>query len=147
MYLIYGKIQNVLYVLYSVTSISGDTPKFLEMMKLISFVGTLTQTRMGGGRLTFPSKGPMIVHYVFLMAKSKSFVFFFFIIIIFFFFSIIISRDSANYVIKIFMLISLECSLAQTRMAFGRVTLVKQFILYFWSFENSMNILKKIRNK
>ena len=46
---------------------------FLQMIMLISFVDTLTQTRMGVGRVTFPSKGPMRGQYVFHMTKSQSF--------------------------------------------------------------------------
>ena len=53
------------------------------------------------------------------------------VFIVFFLFSIIISGDTASYFIKMFMLISLclfilislECTLAQTRMGFGRLTL------------------------
>ena len=33
---------------------------FLGMIMLISKIGTLTQTRMGLGRVTFSSKGPMM---------------------------------------------------------------------------------------
>ena len=40
-----------------------------------------------------------------------------------FIFSISISGDSASYFIKTIMLMSLECTVAQTRMGFGRVTL------------------------
>ena len=40
---------------------------------LISLKGTLTQPRMGVGRVTLPSKGPMRDQYVFVMAKSKRF--------------------------------------------------------------------------
>ena len=42
---------------------------FLKMSLLISLAGTLTQARMGVGRVTFLSKGSMGGHYVFLMAK------------------------------------------------------------------------------
>ena len=41
-------------------------------------------------------------------------------------FSIIISRGSASYFTEMIMLISLACTLAQTRMVFGRVTLPSQ---------------------
>ena len=43
------------------------------MIRFISFVGTLTETRIGVGMVTFPSKGPMWDKYVFFMAKSQSF--------------------------------------------------------------------------
>ena len=39
------------------------------MSMLISLVGILTQARMGVGRVTFLSIGPMRGQYVFLMAK------------------------------------------------------------------------------
>ena len=47
---------------------------FFEMIMLIRFVGTLTRTTMGVGRVTFACKGPMIGQYVFVMAKSQSFI-------------------------------------------------------------------------
>ena len=83
------------------------------MFMLISLECTQAQTRMGFGRVTLPSKGPMRGQYVFLMTKSRSF---------YILFSISISGDSASYFIEMFMLISLEYTLAQTRMGFGRVT-------------------------
>ena len=46
----------------------------------------LTQTRMGIGRVIFPSKGPLGGLYVFIMAKSLS---------VYTFFSVVISGDSA----------------------------------------------------
>ena len=94
------------------------------MFMLISLECTPAQERMGFGSVTspikgstrchYPSKGPMRGHYVFLMAKSKVFVGFLFLIII--------SGDPATYLIEVFMVISLEYTLAQTRMGFGRVT-------------------------
>ena len=39
---------------------------------LISKIGTLTQTIIGLGRVTFSSKGPMRGHYVFLTAKYRN---------------------------------------------------------------------------
>ena len=45
---------------------------FLKM--IISFVGTLTRTTMGVGRVTFPSKGPMIGQYAFSMANPELFI-------------------------------------------------------------------------
>ena len=52
--------------------------------------------------------------------------FFFFCFFFFFFFQMIITEDSASYFIEMFMLISLECTLAQTRMEFGRATLPRK---------------------
>ena len=66
--------------------------------------------------VTLPSKGPMRTQYVFVMAKAQPF-------FIGFLFSIGISGDSASYLIQINMLISLEYTMAQTKMVFGRVTL------------------------
>ena len=43
-----------------------------------------------------------------------------------FLFSICISGDSASYFIQMIMLITLEYTLAQTRMMFGRVTLPRK---------------------
>ena len=65
------------------------------MFMLISLECTLAQTRMGFGRVTLPSKGPMRGQYVFLMTKSQSF---------YILFSISISGDSASYFIEMFML-------------------------------------------
>ena len=53
--------------------------------------------------------------YVFVMAKSQSF--------IGFLLSISISGDSASYFIQMSLLISFEYTLAQTRMVFSKVTL------------------------
>ena len=50
---------------------------FLKMSILISLVGILTQARMGVGRFTFLSKGPMRGQYVFLTAKNMLFMDFF----------------------------------------------------------------------
>ena len=43
------------------------------MIKLICLVCTLTKTRMGVGRITFPSMGLMKGQYVFLVTNPKSF--------------------------------------------------------------------------
>ena len=88
---------------------------FPEMIMLISFVSTLTQTTMGVGRVTFPSKGPIGDQYVFFVAKSQSF-----ICVIF---SNIISGGSTSCFIEIVMLISFEYILTQTRFGLCRVTL------------------------
>ena len=45
----------------------------LEMSRLISFVFTLTETRIGVGMVTFPSNGPMWGQNIFFMAKSQRF--------------------------------------------------------------------------
>ena len=67
--------SEVLCFVFSITStISGDSASyFLEMNMLISLKSTLTQTGMGVGRVTLPSKGSMRGQYVFLMAKSQMF--------------------------------------------------------------------------
>ena len=46
---------------------------FLEMNILINLKGTLSQTEMGIGRVSLPSKGPMRGQYVFLMEKFQIF--------------------------------------------------------------------------
>ena len=78
------------------------------MTKLISLVCTLTQTRMGVDRVTFPSMGLMKGQYVFLVTNPKVFIYT----------SFIISRGSSSDFIKMRMLISLECTctLFKTRM-------------------------------
>ena len=43
------------------------------MVMLISLEGTLTQTRLGVGRVTLPSKEPMRGQYICFIAKSPSF--------------------------------------------------------------------------
>ena len=54
--------------------ISGDSVSYLlEMVVLISLESTLTQTRLGVGRVTLPSYGPMRGQYIFFMSKSQSF--------------------------------------------------------------------------
>ena len=42
---------------------------YVKLLRFHYAIGTLTQTRMGLGRVTFSSKGPMRSQYVFLMAK------------------------------------------------------------------------------
>ena len=68
------------------------------MIRLISFVGTLTEIGIGVGIVTFPSKRPMWGEYVFFMANSQSF-------FICFTFSVIISRGSASFFIEMVMLL------------------------------------------
>ena len=88
--------------------ISGDSVSYLhEMVVLISLDGTLTQTRIGTGRVTFPSKRTMTGQYGVLIAKFQIF--------IRFIFAIVISGDSAFYYNEKITLISLECTLTQTR--------------------------------
>ena len=70
------------------------------MIKLISLVCTLTQTKMGVGRVAFPSMGLMKGQYVFLVTIPK----FSYIL------SFIISGGSSSDFIKMRMLISLECT-------------------------------------
>ena len=59
----------IFFFVFSIT-ISGDyVPYFLEMNMLISLKGTLSQTGMGVGRVSLPSKGPIGGEYIFLMVK------------------------------------------------------------------------------
>ena len=68
---LWQSLELFLCFIFSVT-ISGDSVYyFLEMIMLISLKGTLNQTRMGVGRVTLPSKGPVRGHFVFLVAKSQ----------------------------------------------------------------------------
>ena len=46
---------------------------FLKTSMLISLVGILSQAKMGVGRVTFLSKGPMRGQYVFITAKHVLF--------------------------------------------------------------------------
>ena len=56
------------------SSISRDSASyFLEVIMLISFVGTQTRTTTGVGSVTFPIKRPMVDQYVLFMAKSQRF--------------------------------------------------------------------------
>ena len=53
---------------------SGDSASyFLGIIMLISKIGTLTQIRMGEGRVTFSIKGPMRGQYASLIAKCSNF--------------------------------------------------------------------------
>ena len=76
--LIMAKSQSV-YTFYFYIYYSRDS-YFLEMVMLISLEGSLTQTKMGVGRVTLPSKGPARSQYICLMGKSQSFVGFLFLI-------------------------------------------------------------------
>ena len=53
----YGKIPNVLVSFVFSYYFWRLSLYFLEIIMLISFVGTLTLTRMGVGRVTFPGEG------------------------------------------------------------------------------------------
>ena len=80
---------------------------------LISLVCTLTQTRMGVGRVIFLSKGPMrdqCFPYCKIRALYGRFLLH------------IISADSVSYFLKMIMLISLLDTLTQTRIDIDRVT-------------------------
>ena len=79
---------------------------------LISFEYTLAQT-IGVIGVTLPSKGPMRDQYV-LLQNLKVFTVFS---------PINISGDSVSFFIQMIMLISLEYTLAHTRMVFGRVNI------------------------
>ena len=78
------------------------------MSMFISLVGIPTQARMGVGRVTFLSIGPMKGQYFFLMAKYNLFMDVFY--------SVIISTDSVSYCLKMSMHITLVGTLTQTRM-------------------------------
>ena len=75
---------------------------------LISLVGILSQDRMGVGRVTFLSKGPVRVN-MFSLRQNTYFLWTFSI-------SVIISADSLSYCLKMIMLITLVGTLTQTRL-------------------------------
>ena len=56
----HGKTQSFVWKFYILIIIYEDSASyFLKMIMLINFVGTLTQAKMGVGRITFPSEGSM----------------------------------------------------------------------------------------
>ena len=68
--------QNILIVWtfhISIIISTDSASHFLKTSMLISLVGILTQARMGVGRVTFLSKGPMRGQYVFITAKYMLF--------------------------------------------------------------------------
>ena len=73
---------------------------FLERNMLTSYVGPLTQTRIGVSSVTVLSTGPVSGQYVFLIPKSRN-------VYIFSIFSYTYN-DSAFYFTEIIVLISLE---------------------------------------
>ena len=79
------------------------------MIMLINFVGTLTQAKMGVGRITFSTEGSLRGQYVFYELCIDIFYF-------------NISTDSVSCFFKMITLISLIGTLTQTRMGIGRVT-------------------------
>ena len=56
----------------SIVLMSHSSSYFLERNILTSYVGPLTQTRIGVSSVTVPSMGPMRGHYVFLIPKSRN---------------------------------------------------------------------------
>ena len=72
---------------------------FQILFPLTQTLISLTQARMGIGRVTFPSKGPIRGQNIFLMAQSQIF--------ICFIHSILRSEDSASYFLRMIILISL----------------------------------------
>ena len=53
----------------SIIILGNSFSYFLELVMLISKVGTLMQTKMGDGSATFSNFGPKMGQYVFLTAK------------------------------------------------------------------------------
>ena len=58
-------------VLYFNRHSEDSASYFLKMIMLINFVGTLTQAKMGVGRITFPSEGSVRGKYVFFSANYE----------------------------------------------------------------------------
>ena len=76
----------------------------------------LTQNKLVVEMVTFLLKRPMRGQYVFIMAKSRAFY-------MFYIFNYYVWRLRASYFLEMNMLISLKCTLTQTRMGLGRVAL------------------------
>ena len=58
-------------ILYQNIIFSVSAFYFLEMSMLIILVGTMTQSRIGVGCITFPRVGPRRGQYAFLMSQSR----------------------------------------------------------------------------
>ena len=99
--------------LFSISVSRDSASYFIAMIMLINLECTLAQTRMEFGRVTCPSKGSMGGQFVFLTAKSRSF----YVV----YFQLLYLKTLRPVSSK--CLLFLECTLAQTRMGFGRVTL------------------------
>ena len=63
-------LYHIFYIPLILIIISKDS-YFLKMILLFNFVGTLTEAKMGVGRITFPSKGSMRGQYVFFSANYE----------------------------------------------------------------------------
>ena len=105
--------MDVLYFHCCIFSTDSAT-YFLTMRMLISSVGTLTQARMGVGRVTFLSKGPMSIclPYDKIRTCHRRFLF-----------QLLFPQtQSVSYFLKMIMLISLVGTLTQARMGTNRMT-------------------------
>ena len=89
---------------------------FLETQFLICLKGTLTQTRLGVGRVTLSSKGPMRGQYICFTAKAQKCYRFSFFFVNQYFWRVSI------WLLQMITLISLEGTLTQPRMGVCRVT-------------------------
>ena len=68
----YVQIQKFVYILFSFIVLGNSVSHLIEMSMLIGLVGTLTQTRIGIDRVTFPRMGPMRGQYNFLISESRN---------------------------------------------------------------------------
>ena len=68
----YVQIQKFIYILFSFIVLGNTVSHLIEMSMLISYVGMLTQTRIGIGSVTSPRMGPMRGQYAFLISKSRN---------------------------------------------------------------------------
>ena len=99
---------------YSFTIPNASAFYFIEIIAIISWIGTQTQIRMGIGRVMFLARVPWGVKYVFLMPKSWNF--------ICKHYSVIICSNPASYFLEMIMLISLVGNLTQLRIGAGCIT-------------------------
>ena len=98
----------------SIVRMSHSSFYFLESNMLTSYVGPLTQTRIGASSVTVPSMGPMRVNISFLSPNLE--------MCIHFLYSITIYNDSAFYFTEIIVLISWVGTPTQLRKRIGSIT-------------------------
>ena len=98
----------------SIVLMSHSSSYFLERNILTSYVGPLTQTRIGVNSVTVPSIGPIKGQYVFLIPKLE--------MCIHFLYSVTIYDDSAFYFAEIIALSSWEGTPSQIRMLLYSIT-------------------------
>ena len=106
-----SKSRNLYSFLFSVIILGNSASHLFEMIMLNSYVGMLTQTRIGAGTILFHKRRNMRGHCVFLMCKSRN-------AYTFYFHSLLLVTQPSHS-IEMIMLISM---LTQTRIWVGSVT-------------------------